>query len=160
MAKTADYRSLTSEEIKTLTDQDCSSADWSKVQVAEGFKAVRVRNTHFAGEVKLGSNEGVVAGDAGVEALLLALAQESEGQRRGQLAEGAARLLEAHFHRYEEMIAPAPLLNGHAVMNELGLAPGPKVGELLAALREAQAAGEVCTRGQAWAFVRKLLSGC
>lgn len=97
------------------------------------------------------------AGDAGIEALLLALAQEREGQKREQLAEGAAQLLEATFHRYEEVVAPVPLLDGHTLMRELGLEPGPKVGELLAALREAQAAGEVHTRRQALAFVRKLL---
>jgi len=94
------------------------------------------------------------AGDAGIEALLLALAQEGEGQRRGQLGEGAAGLLGAYFHRYQEVIAPPPLLDGHTVMSELGMEPGPKVGELLAALREAQAAGEVDTPQDALAFVR------
>jgi len=94
------------------------------------------------------------AGDAGVEALLLALAQEGEGQRREQLSRSAAQLLEGYFRRYQEVIAPPLLLNGHALMGELGLEPGPWVGELLAALREAQAVGEVCTPEEALAFVR------
>lgn len=66
MAETKDYRRLTDEEIGTLTDQGCSSADWSQVQVAEGFKAVRVRNTHFGGQVRLGANDGVVSSGGNV----------------------------------------------------------------------------------------------
>jgi NDP-sugar pyrophosphorylase family protein len=47
-------RPLSSEEIAKLTSQGCSCADWSKVQVAEGFDAGRVKSTHFSGSVKLG----------------------------------------------------------------------------------------------------------
>jgi len=47
-------RPLSSEEIAKLTGQGCSCADWSKVQVAEGFDAGRVKSTHFSGNVKLG----------------------------------------------------------------------------------------------------------
>ncbi|MHC4756903.1 MAG: DUF4954 family protein [Planctomycetota bacterium] len=47
-------RPLSSEEIAKLTNQGCSCADWSKVQVAEGFDAGRVKSTHFSGSVKLG----------------------------------------------------------------------------------------------------------
>jgi tRNA nucleotidyltransferase/poly(A) polymerase len=98
------------------------------------------------------------AGDSGVEALLLALAQETEAHRSMQLGEWAARLLEIYFHHYQEIIVPTLLLDGHTVMGVLGLAPGPKVGELLARLREAQAVGEVCTREQALTLLRALLS--
>ena len=96
-------------------------------------------------------------GDAGIESLLLALARESEDERRWQLAEGAAQLLGAYFHHYEEVIYPLLLLDGYAVMRELDLEPGPQIGELLAALREAQAVGQVQTRKEALAFVRRLL---
>ncbi len=48
------FRQLTPEEITRLTEQDCSCTDWSKVQVAEGFKAETVKSTCFSGEVKLG----------------------------------------------------------------------------------------------------------
>jgi hypothetical protein len=39
-------------------------------------------------------------------------------------------------------------------MAELGLEPGPFLGELLEAVREAQAAGEIDTREQAVEFAR------
>lgn len=61
------YRPLTNDEIDTLTDQGCSCADWSAVQAAEGFKALRVRHTHFAGAVRLGANGGGFTDAAGTE---------------------------------------------------------------------------------------------
>jgi putative nucleotidyltransferase with HDIG domain len=49
---------------------------------------------------------------------------------------------------------PAPLLRGDELAAELGIAPGPRVGELLAGLARARYTGEVSTREQAIAFVR------
>lgn len=51
------------------------------------------------------------------------------------------------------------LLTGHDVMAALGIGPGPEVGRVLAALEEAQAAGEVGDREQALRFVRGALAG-
>ena len=63
-------------------------------------------------------------------------------------------LLNSFFRERKERVDPPPLLNGHQVMAALGLAPGPKVGELLEALREAQATGEILTEDDAWAWLR------
>jgi hypothetical protein len=60
------FRPLTSEEIAKLTDQFCSCADWSKLQVAEGFNAKTIRTTHFSGDVKLGVFEKQVTFPSGV----------------------------------------------------------------------------------------------
>ena len=46
---------LSAEQIAQLTHQGCSSEDWSKVRVADGFDAGRVKSTHFCGQVKLGA---------------------------------------------------------------------------------------------------------
>ncbi|MDX6768703.1 MAG: HD domain-containing protein [Elusimicrobiota bacterium] len=51
---------------------------------------------------------------------------------------------------------PERLLDGSAVMKALKLAPGPKVGEALEKLREAQATGKVRTREEALAFLSRL----
>jgi len=51
---TTKFRPLSSEEISRLTGQGCTSEDWSKVEVAKGFDARRVTNTHFGGQVRLG----------------------------------------------------------------------------------------------------------
>jgi poly(A) polymerase len=49
---------------------------------------------------------------------------------------------------------PKPLLRGDDLARELGIAPGPRVGELLEALCQAQYTGAVSTPEQALAFVR------
>jgi poly(A) polymerase len=58
--------------------------------------------------------------------------------------------------RWREQGPPRPLLRGDELAAALGLAPGPRVGELLERLAEAQFAGRVGTREQALAFVRGL----
>jgi poly(A) polymerase len=52
---------------------------------------------------------------------------------------------------------PAPLLRGDALSKRLGVDPGPELGRLLAALSEAQYAGEVTTEEEAVELVRSLL---
>ena len=49
---------------------------------------------------------------------------------------------------------PAPLLDGREIAAVAGIDPGPKVGELVHLLAEAQAVGEVTTRDEAEALVR------
>ncbi|OHB65142.1 MAG: DUF4954 domain-containing protein [Planctomycetes bacterium RBG_13_50_24] len=60
------FHSLSSEQIDRLTRQGCSSEDWSKVQVAEGFNAESVKSTHFSGHIKLGVFEKRVSFFGGV----------------------------------------------------------------------------------------------
>ncbi|MBI5813216.1 MAG: HD domain-containing protein [Meiothermus silvanus] len=50
--------------------------------------------------------------------------------------------------------SPKPLLDGREVMRLLNLEPGPKVGQAIAALLEAQAIGEVQSRTEAASFLR------
>ncbi|MHC4363841.1 MAG: DUF4954 family protein [Planctomycetota bacterium] len=61
------FRSLSAEEIGKLASQGCSCADWSDVEVAEGFDAAKVRSTHFSGSVKLGVFEKEVSFLSGVK---------------------------------------------------------------------------------------------
>lgn len=53
--------------------------------------------------------------------------------------------------------APRPLLRGDELARELGIAPGPELGRLLAALSEAQFAGEVSAPQEAVEAARALL---
>jgi len=57
----------------------------------------------------------------------------------------------------EEPEVTPPLLDGHGLMRELQLTPGPLIGRLLAAIGEAQASGEITTREQALALARRRL---
>ena len=66
-------------------------------------------------------------------------------------------LLEAYFEHPREQVRPPALVNGEDLMRDLGLKPGPKIGELLEAVREAQAAGEVGDREGALQLARNML---
>jgi poly(A) polymerase len=66
-----------------------------------------------------------------------------------------AQVITAHATA-PEITQPRKLLDGNDLRKELGLQPGPRIGEILEELREAQAAGEVTTRTEALDFVKKL----
>jgi putative nucleotidyltransferase with HDIG domain len=69
-----------------------------------------------------------------------------------------ARAMLADALRWRAQGAPRPLWRGDALAQELGIARGPRLGELLEALREAQYAGAVSTREQALTHARELLA--
>jgi hypothetical protein len=75
------------------------------------------------------------------------------------LLDVASALLRAYFETPGESVNPLPLVTGDDLINALGLKPGPRLGELLEAVREAQAAGEVSDRQEAFALVRRELAG-
>lgn len=101
-------------------------------------------------------------GEAGVDVLLLALADhiathgpEVQTERWGRRIKATGELLAGYWARLAKNVAPPLLISGHDLMSELGLPPGKRIGELLEAIREAQAAGEVLTRQEALALARK-----
>lgn len=48
------YRRLTSSEIETLKSQMCTAADWSQIEVADGFRPDNIRYTRFSGTIRIG----------------------------------------------------------------------------------------------------------
>ncbi len=103
-------------------------------------------------------------GPAGVDVCLLTLAdmratyEQTLPQETWAAALEVVRLmLENWFEKPAESIAPTPLVNGDDLMRELNLQPGKIIGELLEAIREAQAMGEVSTREQALDLARQKL---
>ncbi len=104
-------------------------------------------------------------GEAGIDLLYLCLADHlaaraaaldmSQWQEHCRLTE---YVLEKYFTE-EKLVAPPKILDGHDIIKLFHLKPGPKVGELLEGLKEAQATGEVTTREQAEAYIKKILSG-
>ena len=101
--------------------------------------------------------------DAGVDIVLLGLAdhlatwgphlREERWTRRLEVAE---LLLHHYFERREETVTPRLPLDGHDLMRELDLEPGPRVGRILDLLREAMAVGEIETREEALALARNI----
>ena len=105
------------------------------------------------------------AGEAGVDLVLLGLAdlRGTHGHTLTQetwiAALDIARiLLENYWERPEQTVAPPRLLDGHELMKELNLHPGRVIGQLLEAIREAQAIGRIETREQAIHFAREYLN--
>jgi tRNA nucleotidyltransferase/poly(A) polymerase len=104
-------------------------------------------------------------GDAGVDVLLHALADHraayaptTEDDLWPRLLALTAQMLADYWDHHEERVAPTPLIDGHDLLREFKLEPGPRIGELLEAVREAQVTGQIQTREQALALVQELLS--
>lgn len=95
---------------------------------------------------------------------LLTVADRLSARGSGPFATEEA--IEAHLDLARAMLAaaldwrrdgpPEPLLRGDELAAELGIAPGPELGDLLAELEAAQYAGEVGTREQALERARRL----
>ena len=70
-----------------------------------------------------------------------------------------AHILEGGLDQEGAPRAAPRLVDGNALMEALGLSPGPQVGRLLEAIAEAQSAGEVTTREDALELARRLVAG-
>lgn len=66
-------------------------------------------------------------------------------------------MLDAYWNEIGDIINPKILLNGDDLQKIFGLAPGPQIGVIIEAVREAQAAGEIQDRQQVLSFVERLI---
>ena len=103
-------------------------------------------------------------GEAGVDTLFLSLADHlatvgPNVSREGFRAHVAvvSHILQLRFAD-EGVTSPPKLVSGDDLMRELGLEPGALLGELLEAVREAQAGGDVSTREEALELARRRLA--
>jgi poly(A) polymerase len=103
-------------------------------------------------------------GEAGIDILFLSLADhlatrgptlDSKGWR--EHADMVEYVLEKHFEQ-QRKVEPVKLVDGNDLMKSFGLEPGPRLGEILEAVREAQASGEISDREAALDFVRRKLA--
>lgn len=98
----------------------------------------------------------------GVDVTLLTVADRLSARGAGPLA--SPEMVQTHLDLAREMVAatldwrregpPAPLLRGDELSGELGIEPGPRLGEALAELEAAQYAGEVSDRAGALEHLR------
>jgi len=103
-------------------------------------------------------------GEAGIDILFLALADylasrgplasREEWKRHCQLI----NYIMTEHDKQQAKILPVKFVDGHDIMSALSLAPGPLIGKLLARVHEAHASGELSTKEEALALVRKELS--
>jgi len=102
-------------------------------------------------------------GDAGIDTCVLALADwrgkaaiiYSASEQDARQRATNTILLDRYYRAPEIVIKPPAIIDGNVLIKELRLQPGPRIGELLEAIREAQAAGEVSTQEDAIAFAMK-----
>jgi len=103
-------------------------------------------------------------GEVGIDILLLALADYLAS--RGPLVSmkdwgkhcQLINYILAEHDKQQAKILPVKLIDGHDIMDTFGLAPGPLIGKLLAMVNEAHASGELSTKEEALALVRRELS--
>lgn len=102
--------------------------------------------------------------DAGIDTLFLSLADHLATVGPNVSLEGfrlhvalTAHILHVRFDD-ETTLSPPRLVDGDDLMAALGIAPGALIGQLLEAVREAQAAGEIETREQALSLARARLA--
>ena len=102
-------------------------------------------------------------GEAGIDILFLSLADH--------LAARGPQLNMAHWKEHsrtvdyvltqrfeqETLVIPPKLVDGYDLINIFDMSPGPKVGEFLEQVREAQASGELATREEALSYIREHL---
>ena len=104
------------------------------------------------------------SGEAGIDTLYLSLADHlaTRGPDLNMAGwEEHARLVEYVLARHSEQaerVVPAKLVDGHDLINIFGLKPGPVMGEILEAVREAQASAELTSREEALDFIRQRLA--
>ena len=101
--------------------------------------------------------------DTGIDILFLALADylASRGplihmetwQRLCQLV----NYILTEEGKQENRVKPVKLVDGHDLMNKFDLTPGSLLGKLLAIVHEAQASGEITTKEEALALVKREL---
>jgi len=102
-------------------------------------------------------------GEAGIDVLFLSLADHlatrgphlklTHWQEHAQIVE---YVLAQRFQE-ERVIVPPKLVSGNDLISIFGMSPGPRIGELLEAVREAQASGELATREEALSYIRERL---
>ena len=91
--------------------------------------------------------------------LLLLLGLAETGSKAGAEKEEQGRFMDlcqriSDLYETEDLIAPEPLLRGRDLL-ALGFSPGPRMGEILAEVKEKQIAGELRKKEEAFNFVRE-----
>lgn len=103
------------------------------------------------------------SGDAAADILLLSMADNrgktddaDDLSSADAVLATAVRMLDLLYaEEPPPVVTPPPLVSGHDLMRALGLAPGPRLGELLERLREAAATGQATTRDEALELARR-----
>jgi len=103
-------------------------------------------------------------GEAGIDTLFFSLADHLAARGKNldiphwrEHAQVMAYVLARHAEE-GKATTPPKLVNGHDLIDIFGLSPGPRFAEILEAVREAQATGEISTREEALDYINNILN--
>jgi putative nucleotidyltransferase with HDIG domain len=103
-------------------------------------------------------------GPAGVDICLLSLADvlatyglNISSEQWTRHLDVVRSLLQAWWEQPQESVSPPLLIDGHQLMEQLNLQPGPVVGQLLEAIRENQAVGKIQAKDEAISLAKDIL---
>ncbi len=104
-------------------------------------------------------------GEAAIDALFVSLADhlatrgpDLDMANWQEHANIVAHILSQRSKQDGVVITPPKLINGHDLISSFNLTPGPEIGKLLEAVREALASGEVSNKQEALSYVKDLLT--
>jgi len=140
-------------------------AQWVARMVGEHMRPFHLMGAELRGQLTTRAVRRLLAaaGEDLPGLFLLAMADTLAGRGPQRPPEAEERLLNLYRRvarlRDEQLaaaLAAPPLIDGRRLMQAVGIGPGPEVGRLLAALREAQLDGEIHTPQEAEALARRL----
>lgn len=136
---------------------------WVALLVAEHLRPVQLAQAGEAPTKRALYRFNRALGEAMPDVLLLALADAAASRGPSLTRDGWARqvgymnsLLVRSTDREAGILRQTSFLDGHEIMKAAGIPPGRLVGQLLDALHEAEAVGDVTSAGEARRFVKRL----
>ncbi len=133
------------ERLVLLVSRHMQAADWSRPEVRP--------ETLMKWSRRLGDDMVLLILLCMADTLAKRGPAANPGERRRRLQWGR-ETLEAYFDTVVPALGAAPLITGDDLL-ALGLAPGPRIGEILARVTAARDAGQVTTRREALEMARK-----
>jgi poly(A) polymerase len=124
----------------------------------------------FAKSNHLPSNKSIYryfrqTGEAGVEICLLSLANilatygtSLPVEKLSLEAKICGCLLEAKWEKEDEIVSPKKLIDGFVLQRDFGMTPGPRIRELLEAIKEGQTGGDLNNLKDAYLFIEEWLN--
>ena len=101
-------------------------------------------------------------GDVAIDTIFLNLADHLaargpmiEYDKWREHADTLRYVIEERF-KVDSVVTPTKLIDGNDIISKCSMIPGPEIGRLLEAVREAQASGEVTTKEEALLLVQRL----
>jgi hypothetical protein len=146
-----------------------SEMDYLKVLIQNHMRIIQ-HIIQFEREGKIPTKRAVYrffrdTGEAGVDICFLALADiratyENEMTQKMWVASlDVVRIFfENWWEKREQSVQPPPLVDGNDLIANFHIRPGPVIGKILEAIKEAQAVGEIHTRDEAINLAEKWLA--